>query len=214
MSQHLNQDKENQEQPQVLPEHIQALARQNAQMDQRMKDSARFLAGDQPPMQPNPQQQLQNFLTHDPAGYANWVVNQAVHAATAQAAQIVNASQKNAGLVDEFKQANPHLAPFQEEITLRANQLAENAQRTGQPIDPRGLIQQAVNEYNQKLQHYSNTSKQQQQQDAMKQNALKFEVSNTGQHTFTSLADALAWAGDDYKKFQQVKKAKQAGLLK
>lgn len=182
-----------------------AALQQQIQLQQlRERDAARILTG-QPAQPPAP-----DYGNMHPAQFAEMVRQQAAQ----EAVQRVQAEQNVQTMINEYKQNYPHLAPFENAIRRDAEQRAYQLAQQGQPVDDRAVIDSTVKDWEKNLQVYNQTIQQRQTQDAMKQNALQFNVSGTGQNPVRSITEALAWAGDDPVRFSKVEQAVKEGKLK
>jgi len=142
--------------------------------DKRLSDIESFQQQQlaQQSQQPQPQQggyteaQLQQAIQQDP--YAQYVTKTAIQQAQNVANQVAAKVQVDS-LIQSYKQQNPHLVPFETEITNRANQLAWEATQKGQAGPAQQYIEQSIKEFNTKLQTASGNQN-------VRLNAMRFDM--------------------------------------
>lgn len=125
------------------------------------------------------------------------------------ALQAVQQYAQGAQLRSEYAQKYPDLVPFETEIGMLANNIKYDAQQRGQLLDDRIAVEEAVKQFQTKLEGLTKAKSQQQQQQFMKQNAIQLQP-GTQVPKSPGLGSALQAIGNDDRKFAQLRR--QMGL--
>jgi hypothetical protein len=108
-------------------------------------------------------------------------------------------------LATEYTQKHPELVSFKQPVMLMAAQLMREANAMGKPMTDREAIDQAVLTMQGHLASHVKGMQQKQQGDAMKRQALSFNVGQQGKPVNTSMSEQLQAVGDDDAAFAKLK---------
>lgn len=175
---------------QILAENQQLKAEREAQRKWR-DDVVQVLSGQNPQQNQglDPQAVLQQFV-QNPLAWKQEVASQAAQQAVQIAQQNITAQMA----IQEAEQKYPHLAPFKPYIGLEADLVEQEWAQQGKPLNPREVLNEAINRFNQKSQGLLTQQQTQQQVQQAQNMGRRLDVTGTQQQTqkvdLFSLSDA------------------------
>lgn len=155
----------------IDPNEFEAVKKRAESWDQFRQALSQTMGVNQQPDYNDPQVALAQFA-QDPNNYIQEMARQAI-----------NQQMEIQTLRNEFHSAHPNLVPFEQEIHHTANMIWMNAQQSGKPIGTRDAINQAVQNFQERLQSLNSQQSQATQAQFLKQNALPFNVNGGSQPT-------------------------------